>query len=186
MKKITALTEKRKRTEYVKDANGNREKKTVEYTAIRPVKTVSQGPRFGHFILDYIAFYFVIYVITFIFQLMLIMTSVSESAQLTISFVQTIMLFLLYPALYAFCEFCWQKTPGKYLTKTIVIDEYGNKPTGKAIIARSLFRIVPFEGLSCLGDFSHGWHDSWSKTWVVPLDELAEIKKLQAEQSETI
>lgn len=185
MKKITELTEKRKRTEYVKDAYGNREKKTVEYIAKRSVKTITPGPRFGHYFIDWIAFHIVIYIVNFMFGLMAVITQSSPSTQLTIALFQLITILLLYPALYAFCEFVWQKTPGKFLTKTIVIDEYGNKPAAQTIILRSLCRLVPFEPFSCFGDHSHGWHDRWSKTWVVTLDELAEIKKLQAEQSVT-
>jgi len=43
---------------------------------------------------------------------------------------------------------------------------------------------VPFEVFSCTADkYSHGWHDRWTDTWVVPDEELATIKKLQQEQA---
>ena len=183
MKKITELTEKRKRTEYVKDALGNRERRTVEYIAKRPVKTVKQGPRFGHFFVDWILFEIIIYLVDYIFDILIAITNASETTQLTIHLFQGITTLLLFPALYAFCEFVWQRTPGKWLTKTVVIDEYGNKPSGGAIVLRSICRFVPFEPFSCLGDYSHGWHDRWSKTWVVTLEELEQLKKIQAEQS---
>jgi uncharacterized RDD family membrane protein YckC len=183
MKKITDLTERKRRTTHLKDANGNRQKGSEEFVAKRPVKSVSSGPRFGHFIIDLIAFQIVIYIVNYVFELIMNATTFSVSVNLTIGLISGIVLLLLYPALYAFCEFKWQKTPGKFLTRTIVIDEYGNKPDLRTLILRSLLRLVPFEIFSCFGDYSHGWHDSWSKTWVVTEAEIAEIKKLQMEQS---
>jgi len=186
MKKITELTETRWRTVHRKDAYGNRERDTEEYIAKRPVKSIASGPRFGHFIIDLIVFQIVIYIVSYIFELLTSLTNFSVSLNLTIGLISSIVLLLLYPALYAFCENKWQKTPGKYLTKSLVIDEYGNKPELRAIILRSLIRLVPFEPFSCFGDnYSNGWHDRWAKTWVVTEEELETIKKLQAEQSET-
>ncbi len=184
MKKITELTEIKWRTVHSKDAYGNRIRGTEEYIGRRPIRSVKPGPRFGHFIIDGIAFQIVIYVIAHIFEFALSITHFSVSLNLTISLVATISLLLLYPSLYAFCEYKWQKTPGKFLTKTIVVDEYGNKPELRAIVLRSLIRLVPFEAFSCLGDdYSNGWHDRWANTWVVTEEELQILKNLQAEQS---
>ena len=79
-------------------------------------------------------------------------------------------------------EYFFQKTPGKFLTKTKVIDAYGNRPEIGPLILRSIIRMVPFEALSCLSD--RGWHDTWSETFVVPDKEAKKLKELQAEQSE--
>lgn len=184
MKKITELTEVRWRTVYTKDAYGNREKDTENYIAKRPVKSVSPGPRFGHFFIDLIAFELIIYGVSYIFTILTSLSNFSVSLNLTIGFVTGLILLLLYPTLYALCEYKWQRTPGKYITRTIVIDEFGNKPDLRAIISRSLIRLVPFEPFSCYGgNYSYGWHDKWTKTWVVTEDELETIKKLQLEQS---
>lgn len=185
MKKITDLTETRWRTVHTRDAYGNRVRHTEEFIARRPVKSIASGPRFGHYIIDLIAFQLVIYFVSFIFELLVSLNNFNVSIILLLGLINSIVLLLLYPALYAFCENKWQKTPGKFLTKCLVIDEYGNKPELSAIILRSLIRLVPFEPFSCLGDkYSNGWHDRWAKTWVVTEEELATIKKLQAEQSE--
>lgn len=184
MKKITELTEKRWRTIHTKDAYGNRERDTEEYIAKRPVKSVSQGPRFGHFVIDLITFQIVIYIVNYLFELLMNYTSFSVTVNLTIGLISAIVSMLLYPTLYFICEFKWQRTPGKYLTKTLVIDEYGNKPDARSLVLRSLIRIIPFEPFSCFGDnYSNGWHDRWSRTWVVTEEELGNIKKLQSEQS---
>jgi uncharacterized RDD family membrane protein YckC len=183
MKKITDLTEKRFRTNYIKDSNGNRKKETKEYIAKRPVKTVLAGPRFGHFIIDLICFQIVTYIISYLFELVINLTNSVVSVSLTLALISSIVYLLIYPALYFLCEYKWQRTPGKFLTKTIVIDEYGNKPELRQLALRSLIRLVPFEPFSCLGDNSNGWHDRWATTFVVKEAELEEIKRLQQEQS---
>lgn len=186
MKKITELTETSWRTVHTIDTDVNKERDPEEYTAKRPVKSIASGPRFGHFIIDLIVFQIVIYIVSYLFELLTSFTNFSVRLNLTISLISSIVLLLLYPAFYAFCENKWQRTPGKYLTRTVVIDEYGNKPELRSIILRSLIRLVPFEPFSCLSDnYSNGWHDRWAKTWVVTEEELETIKKLQVEQSET-
>ncbi len=184
MKKITELTETRWRTVHNKDEYGNRERSTEAYTIKRPVKSIAQGPRFGHFIVDSIAFQLAIYLVSYLVDILLASTKFSVPLNLTVDLFGSVVLLLLYPGLYAASEYLWQKTPGKFLTRTVVIDEYGNRPALRAIIFRSLLRLVPFEAFSCLNDhYSHGWHDRWATTWVVPEAELATLKKLQQEQS---
>lgn len=66
------------------------------------------------------------------------------------------------------------RTLGKYITGTKVITTDGENPTIKEYLIRSLTRIVPFDGLSFLGE--NGWHDSWSETRVI------NIKNYEAEK----
>ena len=180
MKKITELSEVRWRTTHLLDEYGNRHRQQDEYIAKRPVRTISSGPRFGHYLIDLLAFQVVIYLVDHIFTL----TSANDYITLTEALFQSILMLVLYPVFYAFCERQWQSTPGKLLTKTLVIDEYGNKPKLSTLILRSLLRLVPFESFSCFGDHSRGWHDEWSKTWVVSNNVLNTIRQLQNEQSE--
>ena len=58
------------------------------------------------------------------------------------------------------------KTPAKYITKTKVVDENGNKPDNNTIIIRSLCRFIPFEAVSFIIS-DRGWHDKFSNTYVV-------------------
>jgi uncharacterized RDD family membrane protein YckC len=185
MKSITELTESRWRTTYNINEYGERERDREEFIAIRPVKSISSGPRFAHLIIDFIAFQLVIVVISYFFEIFINLTKSNVVLNLSIGLIGTLVLFLLYPGLYVLCEYMWQKTPGKYLTKTVVIDEYANKPEFRAIVLRSLIRLVPFEPLSCYQDkYSNCWHDRWSKTWVVPEEEVIELKRLLVEQAE--
>ena len=76
----------------------------------------------------------------------------------------------------------WSKTPAKFITKTKVITEYGEKPSFKTIFIRTLVRFVPFEAFSFLSpERPRGWHDRWSKTIVID-----DIKKLPSVQKPEI
>ncbi len=183
MKKITELTELKWKPIHYWDDNHNLIHDKEEYIGNRNVRTISEGPRFGHFIIDCLSFRLFTYLIFYVLGVIDNLTKFSANLNLTIILVVDILLLLLYPFLYGFCEYIWQRTPGKYLTKTIVIDEYGNKPDLRTIILRSLIRIVPFEPFSCFGKHSRGWHDRWSNTWVVTENELAEIQKLLSEEN---
>lgn len=67
------------------------------------------------------------------------------------------------------CESIWQRTLGKVITGTKVVDRNGNKPSFLKILGRSLVRFIPFEPFSFLfSGYPVGWHDSLSKTLVVP------------------
>ena len=69
-----------------------------------------------------------------------------------------------------------QRTIGKFATKSVVINEYAQKPSNEQLIGRSFARLVPFEAFSCLAD--RGWHDTWSKTYVVTEKERDELQRL--------
>ncbi len=78
-----------------------------------------------------------------------------------------------------------QKTAGKLITGTKVVDRYGNKPSPGTIAIRTLCRFIPFEAFSFLfyGKYPiHGWHDRISGTLVVP-DRLtpAEVQLINQE-----
>ena len=183
MIKITDLKEKRFRTTHRKDAFGNRVRGREEYIAKRQVRTVKPGPRFGHFFIDLLFFQILIYSFDYILELIYYAVGESNPIGITVAFVLSISGLLLYPFMYFICEYFWQQTPGKLLTKTVVINEYGNKPDLRQIALRSLVRFVPFEAFSCFGDnYSYGWHDRWADTFVVKKEELKKLKALQAEQ----
>ena len=58
------------------------------------------------------------------------------------------------------------QTFGKMITRTHVVDDFGNKPSIARIALRSLCRFIPFDVFSFLFN-PIGWHDSLSKTYVV-------------------
>lgn len=93
---------------------------------------------------------------------------INESSKLLIFFVVRSG---IYVGLYFIFEMIFQKTPAKFLTKTIVISHDGSKPTPLQILIRSCYRVMPLEQISVLFSGEIGknfwWHDSWSKTIVV-------------------
>lgn len=68
---------------------------------------------------------------------------------------------------YGFTEYFLSRTLAKYFTKTIVVLEDGSKPNFIAILARTTLRIMPFECLTFLRGREPGFHDEYSKTFVV-------------------
>lgn len=78
---------------------------------------------------------------------------------------------------YIFFEMVYGKTPGKFITKTVVVDEKGRKPGSSQIVIRSLARIIPFEPFSFFLAPPRGWHDSLSKTYVVKDDVRASVQR---------
>lgn len=131
------------------------------------VKTIGQDLRFVHLITDY----FILGILTYIIGAI----PALNDTQLSLLQLTT---FLTYPLFYAITEYKFQQTPGKMLTNYVVIDQYVNKPDFKTCLLRTLIRIVPFEPFSCLSTPSRGWHDKWTKTYVVHKDEVYKLKAL--------
>jgi uncharacterized RDD family membrane protein YckC len=176
-KKITEIEEKRYRTERVLDSNGNRTRQTVEYIGHRKVNVVSGGKRFAHFFIDLLIYYLIYHLILQLLSLFVVEDKPSIKI-LIIGVYFSIFLMFLFPLYYIVFEFLLQRTPGKFLTKTIVIDIYGNKPELGNNVLRNILRMVPFEIFSCLND--RGWHDRWSDTYVVSMEEYNIIQELLA------
>ena len=74
--------------------------------------------------------------------------------------------FAIYFFYYFFFEFFLGKTPGKYLSKTTVIDRYGKEPSIGKILYRSLLRLAPHDLMSFIFGYT-GLHDHFSHTIVV-------------------
>jgi uncharacterized RDD family membrane protein YckC len=75
---------------------------------------------------------------------------------------------------YSIFEILIARSLSKYLTKTIVVMEDGSKPKPIDILGRTLLRIIPFEYLTFLRGRNPGWHDEYSKTFVVRKDKLTQ------------
>ncbi len=83
------------------------------------------------------------------------------------------MLFLVvYLVYYSMLEWFFGKTIGKYLTKTTVICDNGEKITFGTALMRSIIRLIPFETFTYLGRIPYGWHDKFTKTIILPDKEI--------------
>ena len=93
----------------------------------------------------------------------------NQIALYTVTFIVTLIYYNLFEILSA-------RTIGKLITKTIVVDENGEKPHSDRILIRSLCRLIPFNPFSVLV-MGIGWHDMLSKTYVVDKKMLEQSKR---------
>lgn len=122
---------------------------------------VSKGIRVAHALIDLVCFYIVALFNGVIMGLMGWLPSDEDSP------VFNIMAYCIYFIYYFVFEATTNKTPAKFITKSVVVTVDNEKPTTLAILWRTLSRFIPFDGISFLGE--RGWHDSISKTKVVKL-----------------
>lgn len=131
--------------------------------------TASTGKRFANFLIDIGFCWIFTFVFAFFFGVILVIISPSSINILTednklINYIIAYIAGFIY---YSTFEFIWGKTPAKFITGTMVVDENGNTPKYTAILLRTVCRFIPFEAFSFLGDNAIGWHDTFSKTRVV-------------------
>lgn len=179
---IDKITENKTFYKRERDAFGNRTKESYEKAMPREIQLVEGLPRFAHYIIDA----FIIGVILTGLDLFLI-----DRHNLGVSFgfevngvlnnlIPTLDKIIITVGYYFICEKFMQRTIGKFATNSIVINEYAEAPETGSLIGRTFSRLVPFEAFSCFSD--RGWHDRWSKTYVVKTTERDTLKKLLNEQ----
>lgn len=130
------------------------------------IRPAGNWKRFGNYLIDYIA----IYVVSMVVGVMMVLMSGEAGVQRleNITPIEEIALgFIVYSSYYLLFEYFTGKTIGKFMTGTQVVNEQGGKPTFNQILGRSLSRLIPFEPLSFFGASGRGWHDRFSKTYVI-------------------
>lgn len=137
------------------------EKDTSRETINKDLHTASQNKRFLNYAIDIICFYLLSIVVGYILGYLGFKNLFSYINENVFSY----LLFFLY---YLLFEGLINTTPGKTLTKTKVVTHQGERPGFTITIGRSLSRLIPFDPLSFLTKNPVGWHDSISKTYVVP------------------
>ncbi|HUH26066.1 MAG TPA: RDD family protein [Flavobacterium sp.] len=81
-------------------------------------------------------------------------------------FIMESLAFIFYALYYFLIEnFSKGRSIGKLITGTKVVTLSGEVPTRNTFFRRSLYRLIPFEQFSFVGE--NGWHDSISRTIVV-------------------
>jgi uncharacterized RDD family membrane protein YckC len=142
-----------------------KEKATVEKEQKQKVDSnvVGSGIRFVNFIIDFIIWLILAFIISFIIGLLIPVTA--ESQGILTLFVY-VLFFGTFIAYYAIMEIKFQKTVGKFVTKTKVVKMNGEKPENGEIITRTFCRLIPFDRISFLF-VKNGIHDFLSKTKVV-------------------
>ena len=117
---------------------------------------VGSGIRFLNFSIDFIIWLVLAAALTF-------PLSANNGTQMRLGYV---IMFSTYIGYYGIMEIKFQKTLGKFITKTKVVKLNGEKPESSVIIARTFCRLIPFDRLSFLFT-KNGIHDLLSKTKVV-------------------
>ena len=176
--KITTSEREDYKPEAIKAAEEELELRYIEQARLKSIKKevaassgiekkiesnlVSSWLRFIHFIVDFIAYTFVLFTISFIIDLFV--PSNKESTLLTLlAFIVVLGTYLGY---YVVMEYYYQKTLGKFFTKTMVISEGGTKPSFNDIFIRSACRLIPIDHFSYFF-IRNGLHDRLSNTRVV-------------------
>lgn len=145
---------------------------------VTPQIYASKEKRFINMIIDLVGYYIFSFLIGIIAGFMALLGAEGPLDYFSnINRVEEYILNLLIGLVYfILLETFFQKSLGKFITKTIVVLKDGSKPGIGDIFIRSLCRYIPFEVFSFLGDQGRGWHDSISETYVV--DEVKfKIKK---------
>jgi uncharacterized RDD family membrane protein YckC len=122
---------------------------------------VSSGIRFLNFIIDFFVWLILATIISIIIGLF-----VQPTDQGIIQIFGYILIFGTFIGYYAIMEIKFQKTIGKFITKTKVVKMNGEKPENSDIISRTFCRLIPFDRISFLF-VKNGIHDFLSKTKVV-------------------
>ena len=136
---------------------------TIERTKTAGVdeNVVSSFSRFLNFIIDMVIWLILAFLLSFIVDLF-----VQTSDQVLLQLFVYVFIFGTFIAYYAIMEIKFQKTVGKFITKTKVLKVDGSRPDTADIIGRTFCRFIPFDRISFLFT-KNGIHDYLSKTRVV-------------------
>lgn len=140
----------------------------------------TQGQRFLNYVIDLIIQYFIIFALGTLFSVLSLLTGYTGILEWIGSMGDLegyLVFFFIMILYYTLFESLCSRTIGKFITKTIVVNEDGSKPDSQIILRRTLCRLIPFDGLSFLGS-GRGWHDSITDTYVVDkrlLDEKMQL-----------
>ena len=119
-------------------------------------KKVNSSTRFLNFIIDTIVWFIIVAILTNSLD-------AKDPMQMVVGY---FIFFASYIGYYAFMETKYQKTIGKFITKTKVVNKNGTKPQGGDILRRTFCRLIPFDRISFLFT-PNGFHDRLSDTILI-------------------
>jgi uncharacterized RDD family membrane protein YckC len=143
--------------ELVKQELTEKETKKKEFDKSK----VTSWTRFVHFIVDLIVFFLTAMILSLIIDLL-----VPTSDQATIGLIGYLLMLISFFLYYVIMEYKYQKTIGKFFTKTKVVMNDGRKPELNEIFIRTAFRLIPLDRISFLFT-RNGFHDLLSDTTVI-------------------
>lgn len=122
---------------------------------------VASWTRLIHFIVDLIGFFLTAMILSLVVDLL-----IPTSDQTTIGLTGYLLMLVSFFLYYVFMEYKYQKTIGKFLTKTKVVMSDGRKPELNEIFIRTACRLIPLDRISFLFT-RNGFHDRLSNTTVI-------------------
>ena len=134
--------------------------KIEEYKRIDS-KKVGSSIRFVHLFVDTIAISLLTSIYVFVIGLFVDMTD-----QFVIVIFGNLILATGFFSYYIFMEAKYQKTLGKFITKTKVVTKNGATPKLGDIVVRTFCRLIPFDHISFLFT-TNGFHDRLSDTTLI-------------------
>ncbi|RPD42932.1 RDD family protein [Chitinophaga barathri] len=128
----------------------------------------STGKRFANYIIDTICYYVLVFILGMILGLVFPQyfdfVETSSGGEL----LDRIVWILIYGALMGLLEGVLKgKTPGKYITGTIAVNEDGSTISMSTAFKRGFIRMIPFCAFSALGSPCYPWQDKWTNTYVI-------------------
>lgn len=121
---------------------------------------VKSEKRLANFIIDIIGYYIFAVLVGLLIGLSGFYYIIEDMDETTLGFLIMFLYYLIFEGIY-------QKTPGKWITKSKVVMNDGSKPNFGNILIRTISRAIPFEAFSFIGSNPIGWHDKLSKTIVI-------------------
>ena len=127
------------------------------------LEPAGRARRFANYLIDFVA------QLLLVFLLAVVSTIIwGESSMAWIETTPDILLGVaMMFAYYVPMESLTGRTVGKFITRTIVVDEEGRRPTFGQVFGRTLARLIPFEAFTFFNSEARGLHDSLPKTYVV-------------------
>jgi uncharacterized RDD family membrane protein YckC len=155
IKKIEQLSEMHKQEIAIENLKKAQKQKNV-------LKNIANSTLRGiNFIIDIAAIFLIYISIVYIIQKLFNIISTRE-----ILFVNRTTVLVVFISYFILTENIFQKTLGKVITKTKVVNLDGEKPNFVDITIRTVSRLIPLDGISYLYSIS-GFHDKLSKTIVI-------------------
>jgi len=169
--KITELIETIEANAYVSGQNGQMSSKAHTYLRFREVEGMDLRSRFGAYFIDHV----IITILSVSFWGFL--SGFPSKSYLVIWYVGIKILY------FSIQEIYFQSSLGKMLFDVIVVDEYGQKPSVKAILIRSVFRFFPITLILFL---DYIVHERFSETLLITKGELKELFELKEKNAKSI
>ena len=175
--KIVTVDRNDYQTEAVEAAEKELKTRNIDATKIESVKQdieeketkdkefessiVSSWTRIIHTVVDFFGFLILAFILSSILQLFY-----SPSDEQTIRLVGYGLLLVSFLLYFVFMEYKFQKTIGKFITKTKVVMNDGRRPEFNEIFIRTICRLIPLDNISYLFT-KNGFHDRLSNSTVI-------------------